>query len=78
MPSISGGLTHFGVDLALDARRLRALHKLLQLAGQAAQTQTECHVVVDAHVGIQRVGLEDHRDISVTRGHIVDPSARRS
>jgi 2C-methyl-D-erythritol 2,4-cyclodiphosphate synthase len=32
----------------------------------------ESHVVVHAHVRIQRVGLEDHRDVPVLGGDVVD------
>ena len=37
-----------------------------------AQFQTERHVVEHGHVGIQRVVLEHHRDVSVLRGNVVD------
>src|SRR4029453_5334963 len=41
-----------------------------------AQLQPEGEVVVDAHVRIEGVALEDHRDVAVLRGHLVhDPVA---
>ncbi len=39
-----------------------------------AELQPEGHVVVDAHVGIEGVVLEDHGDVPILRGHIVDHS----
>ena len=51
-----GGLT----DLAVDLR----LRGLLQLQGEG-------HVIINGHVGIQSIVLEDHGDIAVLRGHIV-------
>ena len=51
-----GGLT----DLAVDLR----LRGLLQLQGEG-------HVIINGHVGIQSVVLEDHGDVAVLRGHVV-------
>ena len=45
---------------------------LAQAAGLGAQFQGEGHVVVDAHVRIERVGLEHHGDVAVFGRHIVD------
>ncbi|TPW03287.1 MAG: phenol hydroxylase, partial [bacterium] len=43
---------------------------------QLPELQAKGHVVVDRHVGIERVGLEDHGDVPVFRRHVVDhPSA---
>ena len=41
------------------------------LAGKATDAETKGHVVVDRHVRIQGVGLEDHRDVAVFRGAVV-------
>ena len=37
-----------------------------------AELERERHVVVDGHVRVQRVGLEDHRDVAVLGLNIVD------
>src|ERR1044072_5023955 len=37
-----------------------------------AELQAEGDVVVDREMRIERVALEDHRDVAVTRGHVVD------
>ena len=52
----SGGLADLPVDLIL---------------GHLLQLQGEGHVLIDGHVGIEGVGLEDHGDITVLGGHIV-------
>jgi hypothetical protein len=36
------------------------------------QLQAECHVVIYAHVRVERVVLKDHRDVTVLRRQIVD------
>ena len=51
-----GRLTNAGINLLL---------------GFLAQLQTECHVVINGHVRIQSVVLENHRDIAVLRSNIV-------
>ena len=51
------GVAHALVDLGL----LHVLH-----------LERERHVVVDAHVRVQRVGLEHHRDVAVLGGDVVD------
>ena len=40
--------------------------------GQLAKLEAEGHVIVDRHVGIERVVLKDHGDISVLGGKVVD------
>ena len=40
--------------------------------GRLAQLQAEGHVVVDRHVRVQGVALEDHRDVAILRGDVVD------
>jgi hypothetical protein len=39
------------------------------------QLQAEGHVVVQVHVRVQRVALEDHRDAAFGRWHVVDHAA---
>ncbi len=56
-PEDPGGVTDALVDL-----RLRDLPEL----------QPEGHVVAHAHVRIQGVALEDHRDVAILRRHVVD------
>ena len=38
----------------------------------APQPQAEGDVLVDREVRVERVALEDHRDVAVPRGHVVD------
>ncbi len=52
----AGGLLHALVDLRL---------------GEPAQLEREGHVLVDGHVRIERVVLEDHRDIAIFRHDVV-------
>jgi hypothetical protein len=42
------------------------------LLRQLAQLQPEREVVLDGHVRVERVALEDHRDIAVLRRQVVD------
>ena len=44
-------------------------------AGKAADLQAERQVLVDAHMGEERVALEDHRHIPPLRGHVVNALA---
>ena len=51
----------------------RFLDPLVDLGlGDLAQLQPERHVVVDRHVRVERVALEDHRDVAILRGDVVD------
>ncbi len=52
-----GHLGHATVDLLLR---------------HAAELQPECDVVVHAHMRVEGVVLEDHRDVAVLRRHVVD------
>jgi hypothetical protein len=44
----------------------------LSLAVGLAQLQAEGHVLAHRHVRVQRVALEDHRDVAVLRLQVVD------
>ena len=58
----------------LDLQNLGSLADALVdlVLGHLAQLQTESHVLVNGHVRVQGVVLEDHCDIAVFRGNIVD------
>ena len=60
----------------LDLQDLRGaadalLHLLLR---QLAQLEPEGEVLLDGHVRVERVALEDHRDVAVLRRQVVDDS----
>ena len=61
------------VEKLLDAQNLRGLaNELVDLVLRLlAQLQAERHVVINGHVRIERVVLEDHRDIAILRRHVV-------
>jgi hypothetical protein len=40
--------------------------------GRLAQLEAKGHVVIDGHVGIEGVALEDHGDVPVFGSHVVD------
>jgi len=58
----------------LDAQNPAGLlHAPLNLRlGRLAQLEAERHVVIDAHVRVEGVALEHHRDVPVLRRHVVD------
>ncbi len=49
------------LDATVDLRLRRAAHP-----------QAEGEIVEHGHVRVERVGLEDHGDVAVARGHVVD------
>ena len=69
-----------GQSLRLTVEQVLNLQNLGSLAdalvdlvlGHLAQLQTESHVLVNGHVRVQGVVLEDHRDVAVFRGNVVD------
>src|SRR2546430_2198175 len=72
----AGELLRLALEELADTQHLADLvHAAIDLLlGHAAQLQAEGDVVVDGHVRIQRVVLEDHRDVPVLRWNIVhDP-----
>ena len=58
----------------MDAEYIgRFLHPCLNLVfGIFPQLKPKGHVLIDAHVRVERVILEDHGDVAVFGGHIVD------
>ena len=62
------------VEQVLDLQDLSSLADALVdlVLGHLAQLQTESHVLVNGHVRVQSVVLEDHRDVAVFRGNVVD------
>ena len=61
------------VEVLGDAQGLCSLADLLVdlVLRKLPQLQRECHVVVDGHVRVEGIGLEDHCDIAVLRRHVV-------
>jgi hypothetical protein len=75
----AGQLLGFALQQVLDAQDVRRLaHAGVDLRlGIAAQLQAEGHVLVDAHVRVERVVLEHHGDVAVLGRHVVDLACRR-
>jgi hypothetical protein len=61
----------------IDLQDLRSfLHRALPLfLRHLAHLHAERDVALDAHVRIERIGLEDHRDVALARVQIVDTLA---
>ena len=61
-------------QVLLELEDLRRLHDPTPdlVLGDLLQLQREADVVVDGHVRVQRVVLEDHRDVAVARRDVVD------
>ena len=70
----AGQSLRLAVEQLLDAQNLRRFANQLVdfVLRLLAQLQTKRHVVVHGHVRIQRVVLENHRDIAVLRRNVVD------
>ena len=66
----------FALEIVGDAEDLSGLHHAAPdfILRSFPEFQTKCHVVVNGHVGVERVVLEDHRDVAVFRRHIVHPA----
>ena len=59
--------------LAQAERRRRLAHTTVDLRlRHVSLPQAECHVGVHVHVRVERVVLEDHRDVALLRGQVVD------
>ena len=74
LPLAAGEGAGLLLQLAGEAEDLRRIgHAALDLAlREAPHLEAERHVVVDRHVRIERVVLEDHRDVALLRGQVVD------
>ena len=70
----AGELARLAVQQRLELdRRRRAAHPRVDLVlRRLAPPQREREVVVDRHLRVQRVVLEDHRDVALARGDAVD------
>ena len=70
----AGELLRQAVEKRRDLQHLgRLAHALVDLLlAAAAEPHAEGHVVVDLHVRIERVGLEDHGDAALRRRQVVD------
>ena len=70
----AGEGARLALEEGLEAEDLRRLvHALVDLRLLlAAQLEPEGDVVVHAQVRVERVALEDHRDVAVPRRHVVD------
>ncbi|MPM84688.1 hypothetical protein SDC9_131761 [bioreactor metagenome] len=57
-----------------DTENLRRfLHLLVDLSlGNLAQLESERHVFIHGHMRVERVVLEDHRDVAILGGNVVD------
>ena len=62
------------LEVLLDLQGLRRVpHPLLDLVlRQLAQLQPEGQVLLDGHVRVERVVLEDHRDVAILGSEVVD------
>ena len=70
----TGQSLRLAVEVLLDGQDLSSLaDQLVDLVLRLlAQLQTERHVVINGHVRIQRVVLENHRDVAILRSNVVN------
>ena len=76
LPLAAGELARLALEQFLDAQDLGGLADPLGDLGfrKLPHLEPEGHVVVDGHVRIQGVILEDHRDVPILRRQVVDDS----
>jgi len=70
----AGELARLALEIIADAENVRRLpHALVDLGlGEFAHLQAERHVVVHAHVRIERVVLEHHGDVAIHGRQLID------
>ena len=70
----TGKLFGFALQQMLQAQNFsRLLHTLLDLLRwRMLQLETESHVIVDGHVGVEGVVLKYHCDVAVLRVNVID------
>src|SRR6516225_767933 len=70
----AGKLARLPLEHFADTKDIRRLpHALLDLAlSELAHLQAERHIVVHAHVRVERVVLEHHGDVAVHRRELID------
>ena len=80
LPLATGELARSAFEQRLDRENVRGvLHALLDFRlRRTPHLQAECHVLVDRHVRIEGVILEDHRDVALAGGDVVYAGGRRS
>src|SRR5690606_19443366 len=74
LPLTAGQLAGTAVEQVLDLEDAGCLaDPAVDIClGRAPEAQAERHVLVDVHVRVQRVVLEDHRDVAVLGRDVVD------
>ena len=70
----TGERLRLAVEVRLEVEELGGLETRLARSSlaDAGDLQREAHVVGDGHVRVERVVLEDHRDVAVLRRHVGD------
>jgi len=74
LPLAAGQRGGLALEVGLQAEHLGGVADppVDLVLGGVAQLQAERQVLLDRHVRVQRVVLEDHRDVPVLRGQVVD------
>ena len=72
----AGESLRLSLEVLLDAEDAGSFFNLLLdfFLRSLSELQTERHVIINGHMGIKRVVLEYHRDISVLRRNVVNES----
>jgi hypothetical protein len=74
LPLAAGELRGLAVEVLCQVEHAaRLLHALVDLlVGDLREPEREAHVLAHGHVRVERVVLEDHRDVAVLRLELVD------